>query len=67
MKNVFSKIILFLVAAVFVITSFGVQPASAAGNPFKDVSSSDEEILYLWNRGMINGISKTSFGPEHDP
>lgn len=64
MKNVFSKIILFLVAAVFVISSFGIQSASAAGNPFKDVSSSDEEILYLWNRGLINGITKTSFGPE---
>ncbi|TWT07006.1 SH3 domain-containing protein [Planococcus sp. CPCC 101016] len=64
MKNVFSKMILFLVAAVFVISSFGIQSASAAGNPFKDVSSSDEEILYLWNRGLINGITKTSFGPE---
>ena len=64
MKNVLSKITLFLVAAVFVISSFGTQPASAAGNPFKDVSSSDDEILYLWNKGLINGISKTSFGPE---
>ncbi|MDQ0428354.1 N-acetylmuramoyl-L-alanine amidase [Planomicrobium stackebrandtii] len=64
MKNVLSKITLFLVAAVIVISSLGIQPASAASNPFKDVSASDEEILYLWNRGLINGVSKTSFGPE---
>lgn len=62
MKNVLSKITLFLVAAVFVISSFSVQPVSAASNPFKDVSSSDEEILYLWNRGLINGVTKTDFG-----
>ncbi|ANU13990.1 N-acetylmuramoyl-L-alanine amidase [Planococcus halocryophilus Or1] len=64
MKNVFSKIALFLVAAVFVISSFGVQPVSAASNPFKDVSWSDEEILYLWNKGLINGVDKNSFGPS---
>ncbi|ANU10086.1 N-acetylmuramoyl-L-alanine amidase [Planococcus antarcticus DSM 14505] len=64
MKNVLSKITLFLVAAVFVISSLGVQPVSAASNPFKDVSSSDEEILYLWNKGLINGVSKTAYGSE---
>lgn len=63
MKNALSKVFLFLVAAVFVITSFGAQPASAASNPFKDVSSSDKEILYLWNKKLINGIDSNTFGP----
>jgi len=57
---------MLLIAAVFVISSlsFTASPASAASNPFKDVASSDEEILYLWNRGLIFGVSKTTFGPQ---
>src|SRR5690606_3467776 len=64
MKTVLSKVTLFLIAAVLVISSLGINTASAAGNPFKDVSSSDEEILYLYNRGTIKGISDTMFGPK---
>lgn len=64
MKKILSKITLLLIAAVFVISSLAIQPASAASNPFKDVSSSDQEILYLWNRGLINGVTKNSFGPD---
>ncbi|MBT2570944.1 N-acetylmuramoyl-L-alanine amidase [Planococcus sp. ISL-110] len=64
MKTVLSKITLFLVAAVLVISSLGVQSVSAASNPFKDISSSDEEILYLWNKGLIKGISNTTFGAD---
>ena len=64
MKNALSKVTLFLVAAVLVISSLGINTASAAGNPFKDVASSDEEILYLYNKGTIKGVSDTSFGPS---
>lgn len=64
MKTVLSKVTLFLVAAVLVISSLGINTASAAGNPFKDVSSSDEEILYLYNRGMIKGVAANMFGPK---
>lgn len=64
MKNVFSKIVLFLIAAVFVISTFGTPQVAAAGNPFKDVSTSDKEILYLANKGLINGINDSTFAPK---
>lgn len=64
MNNLLSKITLFLVAFVLVISSLGINAASASTNPFKDVSSTDKEILYLLNKGLINGVSKTSFGPD---
>ena len=64
MRNILSKITLFLFAFVLVISSLGTNAASASTNPFKDVSSTDQEILYLLNKGFINGVSKTSFGPE---
>src|SRR5690606_31976444 len=64
MKTVLSKVTLFLIAAVLVISSLGINTASAAGNPFKDVSSSDEEILYLFNKGIVNGITNTTFVPK---
>ncbi|MCM3610364.1 N-acetylmuramoyl-L-alanine amidase [Planococcus sp. MERTA32b] len=63
MNSFFSKVMLFLVAAVLVISSIGLSPTSAA-TPFKDVSSSDEEVDYLYNKGYIKGISDTKFGPD---
>ncbi len=66
MKKIGTKIALLLIAAVFVISSLSFTPApvSAATNPFKDVHSSDKEILYLWNRGMIKGMNETTFSPK---
>ncbi|TAA72891.1 N-acetylmuramoyl-L-alanine amidase [Planococcus salinarum] len=64
MNSFFSKVMLFLVAAVLVISSIGLSPASAQ-TPFKDVSSSDVEIDYLYNRGLIKGISHDQFGPDY--
>ena len=64
MNSFFSKVMLFLVAAVLVISSIGLSPASAQ-TPFKDVSSSDAEIDYLYNRGLIKGITKYQFGPDY--
>ena len=64
MNSFFSKVTLFLVAAVLVISSIGLSPASAL-TPFKDVSSSDVEIDYLYNKGLIKGISSNQFGPDY--
>lgn len=64
MNSFFSKVMLFLVAAVLVISSIGLSPASAQ-TPFKDVSSSDVEIDYLYNKGLIKGITTTQFGPDY--
>lgn len=63
MKNLFMKVSLFLVAIVLVISSIGLSPASAAV-PFKDILSTDKEIIYLYDRGLIKGTSKTTFSPE---
>lgn len=57
------KIGLLLIALVFVISNIGVSSASA-GSPFTDVSSSDEEILYLYNKGLIKGTSSTTYSPD---
>ena len=64
MNNFFSKVTLFLVAAVLVISSIGLSPASA-WTPFKDVSSNDVEIDYLYDKGLIKGISSNQFGPDY--
>ncbi|PKH09074.1 S-layer homology domain-containing protein, partial [Planomicrobium sp. MB-3u-38] len=64
MNSFASKVMLFLVAAVLVISSIGLSPASA-WTPFKDVSSSDVEIDYLYDRGLIKGISSNQFGPDY--
>ena len=57
------KVSLFLVAIVLVISSIGLSPASAAV-PFKDILSTDKEIIYLYDRGLIKGTSTTTFSPE---
>lgn len=64
MNSIFSKVTLFLVAAVLMISTIGLSPASA-WTPFKDVSSSDVEIDYLYNKGHIKGISNNQFGPDY--
>ncbi|QHJ70527.1 N-acetylmuramoyl-L-alanine amidase [Planococcus halotolerans] len=64
MNSFFSKVTLFLVAAVLVISSIGVSPASAA-TPFKDVPANDAQITYLYERNLISGISTTQFGPDY--
>lgn len=64
MNSLFSKVTLFLVAVVLVISSIGLSPASA-WTPFKDVSSSDVEIDYLYDKGLIKGISSNQFGPDY--
>lgn len=63
MRSLRSKLSLFFVAAILILSSFSQTPVSAA-TPFTDVSAKDVEIDYLYNRGFINGISKTKFGPE---
>ncbi|MBB5179418.1 N-acetylmuramoyl-L-alanine amidase [Planomicrobium koreense] len=63
MKNLFMKVSLFLVAIVLVISSIGLSPTSAAV-PFKDILSTDKEIIYLYDRGMIKGTSATTFSPD---
>lgn len=63
MKNLLMKVSLFLVAIVLVISSIGLSPASAAV-PFKDILSTDKEIIYLYERGMIKGTSSTTFSPD---
>ncbi|RLQ84888.1 N-acetylmuramoyl-L-alanine amidase [Planomicrobium sp. Y74] len=64
MNSFFNKVALFFIVAVLVISSIGLSPASA-GTPFKDVSSSEEQILYLYEKGLIHGISATEFGMRH--
>nr|WP_316046864.1 S-layer homology domain-containing protein [Planococcus glaciei] len=63
MKNLLTKASLFFVAMILVITSLGSHSASAAGVPFKDIKTTDKEIIYLWQKGLINGTSRTTFGP----
>ncbi|PPA70282.1 N-acetylmuramoyl-L-alanine amidase [Jeotgalibacillus proteolyticus] len=62
MKNVFHKVLLFLTVSVLVFSSLGTAQVSAS-TPFTDVSSSDKEIIYLYERGFINGTSKTTYSP----
>ncbi|RAZ79668.1 N-acetylmuramoyl-L-alanine amidase [Planococcus halotolerans] len=64
MNNFISKVMLFLVAALLVISSIGPSPASA-WTVFKDIGAEDVEIDYLYDRGLIQGISKYEFGPSH--
>ncbi|AQQ54248.1 N-acetylmuramoyl-L-alanine amidase [Planococcus lenghuensis] len=63
MKNASTRLLALLILSVFVILNFGTSQVSAS-NPFTDVSSSDEEIIYLWNKGLINGTSSTTFSPN---
>lgn len=63
MKKTLTKVCLFFVAVILVITSLASNSASAAGVPFKDIKTTDKEIIYLWQKGLINGTSKTTFGP----
>ncbi|WKA57844.1 N-acetylmuramoyl-L-alanine amidase [Planococcus shenhongbingii] len=64
MQKILVKAGLFFVALVLVITSLGSNSSSASGVPFKDIKTTDEEIIYLWNKGLINGTSKTTFSPD---
>lgn len=57
------KLILIFFSILLGISSFAANPTFAT-SPFKDISSTDKEILYLWNKGLIQGVSSTSFGPQ---
>lgn len=61
MVNFSIKLTTFFIAAVLVISSMGPNQVSAV-TPFKDVSSSEVEIAYLYERGFIKGISENEFG-----
>lgn len=63
MKKLLTKTCLFFVAIILVITSLGSHSTFAAWTPFKDIKTTDAEIEYLYEKGLINGTSKTTFGP----
>lgn len=63
MKRFATRISMFLIVMSLVLSSLGLNSASASV-PFRDISSSDKEIIYLWNQGLIEGTSSTTYSPK---
>lgn len=60
------KILAALLAAALLLPCI-VFPASAAAHPFTDVSSKDwfaENVQYVYDNALMNGVAATRFGPE---
>ena len=68
MKKRFLSIILAAVMTVGMLVS-AIPAASSAGGalPFKDVPANEwyvDSVRFVWDRGIMNGTSPTTFGPE---
>lgn len=59
------KFVLLMMSLLLAFTAFlsTTSPASAA-TPFRDINSTDHEIIYLYERGYIAGTSSTTYSPD---
>ena len=58
------KFTLVLMSVILAFTGFfSMTQSASASTPFRDILSTDKEISYLHNRGLVNGTSATTYSP----
>lgn len=59
------KFVLLMMSLLLAFTAFLSSTSTAsAATPFRDINSTDHEIIYLYEHGYIAGTSSTTYSPE---